>query len=439
MLATETLSVSCPTGAISEVTHFGVYAKGSEADQRSLCTSEGVSVSTGLDCASVSRKDHSFYTDKLQPCVGQESCLIHGLHDDLPLGGQSGDAGCSLSETDSLFVQYNCKVADEELAEKRWEALFASCVNIFSALTLLSVTKYRVGSISIEKREWDLQTVTASDYTLEIALTKEQVAVMRQAIYQESFAYGESDGMQIKMYLTRELEKALKDKYPDEDGRVADINFAYYNSWLLDSLRTRGDHIKYQQWGDLNQLNGEVTEKLRDPDTLADLTTPKCAFVSIETETAYNQLADWETEDGQKGKIELAGHRSSVKEAPEPTNVIWENRDFDKTVRWAKFILVCLAVIAVLFVTFLATVKAKSMTNDLIGKYDDSINCNEMAHMYPPAALSQLAADEWLDYYKNGGDDSGRQISPTLSCFCTSQYMEIGQDAAEKSYTSTDG
>lgn len=92
-----------------------------------------------------------------------------------------------------------------------------------------------------------------------------------------------------------------------------------------------------------------------------------------------------------------------------------------------------------LFVTFLATVKAKSMTNDLIGKYDDSINCNEMAHMYPPAALSQLAADEWLDYYKNGGDDTGRQISPTLSCFCTSQYMEIGQDAAEKSYTSTDG
>ena len=69
-MATETLSVSCPTGSISEVTHFGVYAKGSEADQRSLCTSEGVSVSTGLECASVSKKDHSFYTDKLQPCVG---------------------------------------------------------------------------------------------------------------------------------------------------------------------------------------------------------------------------------------------------------------------------------------------------------------------------------------------------------------------------------
>jgi len=39
------------------------------------------------------------------------------------------------------------------------------------------------------------------------------------------------------------------------------------------------------------------------------------------------------------------------------------------------------------------------MTNELIGKYDDSINCSEMGHMYPPATLSQLAADEWIAYY----------------------------------------
>ena len=142
-METETLSVSCPTGQISEISHFGVYAKGSEADQRSLCTSEGVSVSTGLDCSSVSKKDNSFYTDKLAPCVGQESCLIHSLHDDITIGSQSGDPGCNISDTDTLFVQYNCKVSDEELATKRAEALLASVVNIFSALTLLAVVRNR--------------------------------------------------------------------------------------------------------------------------------------------------------------------------------------------------------------------------------------------------------------------------------------------------------
>lgn len=56
----------------------------------------------------------------------------------------------------------------------------------------------------------------------------------------------------------------------------------------------------------------------------------------------------------------------------------------------------------------MATVKAKSMTNDLIGKYDDSMNCDEVAHMYDAKTLQLLAADEWVDYYQNGGEDSGR-------------------------------
>ena len=38
------IAIGCNTGRITEITHFGVYAKDSEADQRSLCTSEGVEV-----------------------------------------------------------------------------------------------------------------------------------------------------------------------------------------------------------------------------------------------------------------------------------------------------------------------------------------------------------------------------------------------------------
>lgn len=97
-----------------------------------------------------------------------------------------------------------------------------------------------------------------------------------------------------------------------------------------------------------------------------------------------------------------------MQEAPEPTNVIWENRDFDKTIRWARLILVIIAVCFVLFITFLATVKAKQMTNDLIGKYDDSMNCDEVGRMYKSDTLEKLAADEWIDYYKKGGDETGR-------------------------------
>lgn len=39
---------------------------------------------------------------------------------------------------------------------------------------------------------------------------------------------------------------------------------------------------------------------------MADICTPKCAFVSIESETAYNILSDCDHE-GEKGKIMIGG------------------------------------------------------------------------------------------------------------------------------------
>ena len=255
---------------------------------------------------------------------------------------------------------------------------------------------------------------------------------MQNEINYNSFEYYESQGYQQKFWFKKKLEEILEGL--GQPGKIADINFAYHNSWLVDALRVRGDHIKYQQWDKLNELNRVITERIHADNhkELNEIIIPKCAFVSIEDEKSYNALAD-------QSEIVIAGETSKVSEAPEPTNVIWENRDFDKNIRYTNLIYVIIAVVFVLFLTFLATVKAKSMTNDLIGKYDDSVNCEEMNKMYKGDQLSQLAADEWIDYYKKGGDDIGRQIAPTLSCFCTQEYMHSGNDAAENTYKASDG
>ena len=118
-LVGDDLSIGCNTGIIEDVTHMGVYAKDSEADQRSMCSNDGVGVSTGLSCASLSSKDHPFYQDKLKSCIGQASCLIHGVHDEIPLGSQPGDGECVLQESDTLFLQYSCVVQPDELLQKR--------------------------------------------------------------------------------------------------------------------------------------------------------------------------------------------------------------------------------------------------------------------------------------------------------------------------------
>ena len=46
----------------------------------------------------------------------------------------------------------------------------------------------------------------------------------------------------------------------------------------------------------------------------------------METEEAYNNLASVD-------EIKLGGVDSKVKEALEPTNIIWENYDFDNQTR----------------------------------------------------------------------------------------------------------
>lgn len=101
--------------------------------------------------------------------------------------------------------------------------------------------------------------------------------------------------------------------------------------------------------------------------------------------------------------------------------------------------LVIIAVLVVLFITFLATTQAKAATNALVGKYDDSIQCKELEKIYNSKMMEQLAADEWVDYYKNGGEDMDRQISSTLSCFCTAEYERLGADAALNTYASSKG
>lgn len=87
------------------------------------------------------------------------------------------------------------------------------------------------------------------------------------------------------------------------------INFTFHNSWVLDMLREKGDYIKWQEWKKLNMLNRVLTKRIKE--NLADakaqeyeqgeydektdykksICDPITAFVSMETEEAYNNLA----------------------------------------------------------------------------------------------------------------------------------------------------
>ena len=134
-----------------------------------------------------------------------------------------------------------------------------------------------------------------------------------------------------------------------------------------------------------------------------NLTDPISAFVSIETEEAYNNLA---TRDPPM--LEIGGGESEIEEALEPTNILWENYDMSWTMRAILLANIVFITSVVLGVTFLVSFKAKDEEQDLIGIYDNSITCEEVSKIYSYPELSKLAADEWVDYYTKGGEEDER-------------------------------
>jgi hypothetical protein len=107
------------------------------------------------------------------------------------------------------------------------------------------------------------------------------------------------------LYLSKKLEEHIKE-ISGVEGRVSDLTFAHCNSWLIDKLRQRGQFIINQKWDELNKINEEITTEVHD--NMDKVIEPKCAFVSIETEEAYNILS----EAGDKGKINICGFDSKV-------------------------------------------------------------------------------------------------------------------------------
>ena len=92
---------------------------------------------------------------------------------------------------------------------------------------------------------WDLQTVTASDYTLELNLSIEQVQGMRRNYRREKFMEQETEGLRLKLWLAKKIEDALVKLGHGSEGKVSAINFTFHNSWVLDMLREKGDYIKW--------------------------------------------------------------------------------------------------------------------------------------------------------------------------------------------------
>lgn len=216
-------------------------------------------------------------------------------------------------------------------------------------------------SLEVEYFRFDNETVTAKDYTMEINLTQLQCEnVLRLYDGNE----GVSPGLRLKLSFMKCIEDEL---YKSGFGRhrVANVELIYETREIILTLKKRGDAIVRSKVKETDELNKQLSEYIRKKaDKEPNSKHPEIAFIIMETEDGYTALKSLRT-------LQIADQSSPLKEADEPTNIIWEGHDRQE---YTTNILQTLKLFSSIFVLVITVVAANylfnSITASLSQKYD---------------------------------------------------------------------
>jgi hypothetical protein len=220
--------------------------------------------------------------------------------------------------------------------------------------------------------EWDLKTITASDYTAMFDFSKAQYELFQANFLDETLPIPEI--VQLRMYIKNELEARLSnmraleldiemrdDPYrmnqDDVEVKVATVQFAYNNSQVINWLKERGDSIKAEDWPRLEAINDRIRQSLKgDQEFLDTLQRPCTAFITFETADGIEQAVQYNQQVAENEEFRdyeyFLGGKIVISRAPEPSDIIWQNRHFTDWERLLKKIVVSLAILLMLTASF---------------------------------------------------------------------------------------
>ena len=78
-----------------------------------------------------------------------------------------------------VYIQYRCSQPLETVNTKRVQGLAIVCLGIFVSMLFLLTHWYLSETAVIDFKLWDVETVTASDFTVEYTITDEVWAQFR--------------------------------------------------------------------------------------------------------------------------------------------------------------------------------------------------------------------------------------------------------------------
>lgn len=108
--------------------------------------------------------------------------------------------------------------------------------------------------------EWDVKTITAGDYSVELDLPREMYDNFVKEFGENP--KGKSTLEAFRDYIVETLEERLTnlpdqgyEEEPPERIKISMITFAYDNSEIINLLKARGSAIKYEDFNTMRKVN----------------------------------------------------------------------------------------------------------------------------------------------------------------------------------------
>jgi len=333
---------ACRTGTIASLSYQGIlpYNSDDKVFQEYMGYCNDPSKISAVDKCTPALRTSEIKTFIDGNCVGRKECEGEiEVKQMLNPANAAAPAECWDSKS-IIYLQYECAQPYEDddnqdtysLNTKRDQALLVSCTGILISLLFLTCCYYLSKVAAIEFKQWDVDTVTASDFTVEYQIPNKVWTKFEDNHTDKTRA----EGTDFEEYLKKHFEDIVSQQpsvlFPNEEPSrvaIANITFAFKNANLIKLLRKRGAAVAAGQFRLLPAVDEKINE-LKEKN-LQSLTKPVAAFITFETQDGFERACEFKGTPKCNGEIEAEHSFDDAplyfEDAPEPTNIIWEHRE----------------------------------------------------------------------------------------------------------------
>lgn len=275
---------------------------------------------------------------------------------------------------------------------------------------------------------WDMKTLTASDFTVEMTITEAlwNQFIVNLANHKDSLPMGKAapdhkahKGLPVvtfEAFLEEEVSKKLnKVPYVNKecDISIANITFGFDNPKLLNELVARGSIITSGKLEKLPDSNEKIQALCKDEKT--ELIRPVAAFITFDDQEGKNRALKYLISPAEKKALErdpsdeneklladskfyLVGEEAWCKQAPEPSEIIWHNRHVttkQQNIRKVLVFIGCFVFLTLMFFLF-SYLKSKAIKN--MWRYPTTTNCDTIDNIFYDPAQGAIDTDVYQKY-----------------------------------------